>query len=309
MNDTTATKKTARPASTDSETVVETGRKPFLPIATVEQRLGDLGRQLPVGVPVAGRYQRDFTLRKFTFEQERLIGEARSRIRGLTIGRYVSEIMSVLVKSVGPHDFDAMEPRQRIFTINQMQLGDVQVMYLWARIDSVGSELAMSLACPSCRHKYDFVANLNDLDVKSLQGDAEVDLEFDFDLRDGIEIAGATRNWLRCGPVTWGALDVPGVNSENALANPATREAAIIRGAVHGVDGMPGPYALLRGDIGQLSKWDKEGLISVLTDRMFGPNMVVDDECPVCQEELYQMMPWTFETFFTRSSRSIAKRS
>lgn len=281
----------------------EPERKPLVELDTKMVQLGELGPRLPIGITVAGKYQRNFELVPFRFKQERAIGNARARIRGLTVGRYVMEILSVLAKSIGPHNIEGMNSKERLLTIGMMHLGDVQMMYVWARLEAIGQELPMSLECPTCRYKYEFTANLNDLDVLILNPDEETDLEFDYELRDGLEVRGEVRHWIRCGPVAWAALDIPDVSHENALANPATRESAVIRGAVKGVEGIDGPVTLTRGDIDGFSKWDKEGLIVVLADRMPGPRLIVEDECPKCQADLFQMMPWTFETFFTRSSR------
>jgi hypothetical protein len=263
--------------------------------------LRELGQNLPVGMISGDHYERSFATRPFRLKEEKQIGEFRGRARGLTAGRLVSEILATMCTHIGTADFNSMKHNERLLHISRMYLMDVLYVYFYLRINALGGEIPISIVCPSCRHPFNVKTDLNDLDVRVLEDGTQVDLSFDYELRDGIEIRGKEGKVLTVGFIPWQAMDVPDLEGESGL-NPANRDAALLKAGIQKVNGEP--ITMLDTDVDNLTLYDKAGLMDTMTEAILGPVLMVEATCPRCTQLAFQPIDWSYDSFFKRSSRS-----
>jgi len=275
----------------------------------IKTTIGEYGQQLPIGFRESGSYNRHFALRAFRFAEEEVIGEIRAKAKGITLGRLVAEILGVLIKEVGPYDFGSMKTLDKVSILNGMHYGDVMYMYLWARLEAIGPEVPFVLDCPLCRTRNRGVGDMNDLDVTVLDEEAgEEELRvIGHELKHGMTIRGEARHRISIGPMRWAALDTRRLSGSSVL-NDAVREITVIRSSIDGAEGVEGSLVLSDTEIRTISKYDKEQLHAVINDKMAGPILIIEHVCEGCGETLYQVMDWTYDSFF-RSSRFAAGKN
>ena len=263
--------------------------------------LKELGYQLPTGIVDGNRLCRDIVVRPFKFEQEKKINEIRKE-RGLTLGRMMAEVLAVICVRLGVHNFEQMGHDQRVLAILRMDMMDVLYTYLIIRHDALGDRFDARVICPNCRSEFDIVADLGDLDVSILDSDTPVNLSYIYELRDPIKVRGKDCRELKLGQVALMALDSPGMTS---TLNTAMRDAAVLKGAVYGVDCFGNDaITLTDDDLDQLSLFDKAELMDLIGSNIHGPRMIIETDCERCSTHISQPIDWSYDSFFSRSSRS-----
>lgn len=274
---------------------------PTHPVLMSVTTLGQLGSQLPVGVvnPGIGKRVKPFRLRQFRMKQEKELGELRENGRGMSFGKFVSEVMAKMVQTVGHHTFDSMGEKERKLVLAQMTMADVLYMYVWLRHEAMGADepVVLPVTCPGCRHMFQVDADLGTLEVRTVPAEA-LDLRRTASLRDGLTIHGKQCSNLWLDAVPWRMADSP------AFMRPGEREALVINHSIVGAEGVDlNPFLMTDAELDEMTKFDLEGLMRDIDDNSPGPIMVVKSNCPACKSEVGRMIDWGYDSFFSRSSR------
>ncbi|GAG31579.1 unnamed protein product, partial [marine sediment metagenome] len=238
--------------------------------------LGELGLRLPIGILQDGHYHREFTIRPMKSKYERQINEIRRKVRALTVGRMVAEVLAFMCPSIGPHDLEGMKKGGALVAIGKMDLMDVLYAYVMIRVESLGHDLELVLNCPNCRNQADVITDLRDLDVLVLDTEDEADLSYSYEMKKPFEIRKTNITELACDQVFWNAYDVPGM--EGAF-NPTIKEYALIRGSIRKAKEINGHIVLTEAEMDELSVLDKTHLVAEIDDRLAGPRMVIEMNC------------------------------
>jgi hypothetical protein len=262
--------------------------------------LAEWGKQLPIGVQEGDRFLKDFDLVPLDWKLDREIGRSWSKRREqLTLSDYVGTILAHTVTDIGGQDITKFKLPKRLLIFNQMYQADVFYVYAYLRLISMGNEMKISsVQCPSCSHRFEYIADLSTLEVVTIDNPADMIKEIK--LRDGFEMAGEQRFTLKVKPPKWNMLG----SAFPTTLNEADMFAAMLMNATHEIEGMPDGAALTEQQVSQFSKYDVEVCHEALDEVIAGPRWEVEGECPKCEEPFFEVIDWTYDRFFAHSSRS-----
>lgn len=258
-----------------------------------ETTLGVLKNHLPIGI--SDRPKRDFTFRNWTLEQEKKISEFRKANR--SHGAFVNKVLCYMLESLAGEDFNTADDGRKQLMLNQMSLMDVLYMYIYLRYDQLDSGIRLHVTCPACgKVNKDFVADMNGLDVKTIDGkDAplqELVLKKPFELeKTKVEIIKVRRT-------PWDAMEkaTDEVTTNNGKMMELIFDHSIV--GINNEEGFTDIQALLKN----LHKKDFERLSALMVKHNAGPSLIVHDNCKFCGSEFYQQLDWSYDSFFGASS-------
>lgn len=266
----------------------------------VMKTLGELGPSLPVGVLSGKSRVRPFRLRKYKMKQEKALAELRDSYKG-SPGKFVCDVLSMMLQTVGPHNFDMMKDGERQNAINQLTMPDVLYIYLYMRLEALGADspVVMTVECPRCHTRFNWYGDLSTLDVKVVPDDTGPLTRW-YTLHEPIMMRGKTVSKLLLGPILWERF------SRKEFSMAASQQNSAILASICGADGIDLPHGSLvavDGDIDDLDKFDIAGLIADIEANTPGPQIDVIPECPNCKLSWKIMLDWSWDNFFRRSAR------
>lgn len=271
------------------------------PAAFVTKTIAELGSNLPVGIGIAGAPRvRPFRVRPYKMKQEKALARLRDEAKGNSIGTFVADALSLMLQTVGPHNFDTMKDGERQLVINQMCMPDVLYMYMYLRYAALGDEpVVMLVRCPSCSTEYRWYGDLGSMDVKVVESET-ADLTRPYELRDEMQFRGKTATKLKLGLIKWDTFGRP------EFQNRGSMQGAAITASIVGVDGfdtIPGTFQVSLDELDDMSKFDMSGLTRDIENNTPGPQLDITPECPACQHKQRMMLDWGWDSFFARSAR------
>lgn len=264
-----------------------------------KQTMADLGATLPIGIPSPdGTLSKGFKLRPFRLKEERELSILREKRHSppLTLGRFVSHVLAMMVEQVGPHNLQVMSEPERLLLFGSMAMPDVMYMYLQLRKESMGDDVAFKAACGRCKHEWDFTASLSTLEVRVVAAIKEVASAHT--LVSGFPYKGEVRKVVKLGVPSWNTMEAQDVTNEGAM------KMAIIQAAITGMEGVkqeeftPLPPTILD----EMTKRDAEVLAKVISERTPGPQLAVEADCPKCSHHMNHAINWSYDSFFSASS-------
>ena len=126
--------------------------------------LRELKNRLPIEV---GGKEQYFTFRDWTFKEEEYIAKAKTKFS--TIGRFISDVLSMMLVQVGDESFEKKDQNEKILFMNRQPMGNVLYMYMYLRYDQLGEELRLTFKCPFCNTDInDFVVINNGRNIRNL---------------------------------------------------------------------------------------------------------------------------------------------
>lgn len=269
----------------------------------IKTKLGELGSRLPIGVEVNKKLIKDIASRPWRFKEEKELGAYRDENKGLTLGAFISHMMSMMMTKIGPHNFSepitkATAP-ERSLIVNQLYLGDVLYMYGYLRKVCLGKDVHSVIPCPFCELKNERILNLDELDVFVVDDPSRLIQEVE--LYDGVKIFGELRKKLKVRPPTWMIMQ----NQDMFGDNLALRTGLLINECVVGAEGIEGnnPIVIIENDMDEMSKMDIELLSATIEDTP-GPKMAVELDCARCRQQSLQIIDWRYDAFFSSVSQS-----
>lgn len=263
--------------------------------------MGDLGRELPVGIPgPGGKREKALSFKRWTALDDRIIGEWVDGNKSRPHGELVQFILNRFLVAFGPHsDFQALPEGKRGLALAQATAGDVLYTWLALRSSALGDEIGLDIGCPTCRGRFSFAGSLADLDVV-VPEDGEV-LRWEVELKDGLEYLGATRHRVTLRPFLWGIYrDAAGLRGEGAM------KLRVLHGSIVGVDGFDGDVVVPESALEALSKRDFNALSTAVAERTVGPVMALAGVCPHCRGKWARSLPWVYDPFFSELRSSLS---
>jgi len=263
-------------------------------------------------IDTSGKYHKDILVRAWKLREERELGTLVKHQQSARFGQYVAIVLAHMCTQLGHHDFGSKVVKdkivnkkllsERLAIVNDMYMGDVLFAYLWLRVQSMGTELPIQLSCPRCREKIPFKADLDSLEVRSV--DRVEDSEWRYKLATPIEIRNQEIVDLLIRPPRWSALKSAGSDGGNF----GELKASMIHSSVYAAGDME-PLPLAPHEFDELTKLDFETLTADIDAQSVGPDLMVELDCSACSRQIRTSIEWASEDFFGVSSRSTAMRS
>ena len=281
-----------------------------LPSCVERKTLGELGNRVPIGFfsPTdINKRLREFAFTKWTFKEERRIAAIKQQ---MTKQRRGPLFITKMLIEMSEHIFNV--PVKQI-QIEQQQLGfvgqffwcDVLYMYFFFRNFAIGKEVNMEIECPVCSKRFTYAANIESLTVRTLKEGASInDLSQKVELDQGFFYKDKHYKNLYIAPTRWFSM----MNStDGTLQDESVMKEMFIKSSVTGINepyeqGFFWDNTILE----QLYKYDFEKLYQEIIKNNLGPELFISVRCPEpsCNEVLYRVLDWSYDSFFTILSRS-----
>lgn len=269
--------------------------------------LAELGSNLPVGFTSPQGRVRPFRCRPFRMKEERSLAKMKDEGKGSTLGKFVADVLATMIQTIGPHNFDAMKPNDKMVLLSQMTTADVLYMYMYLRYDAMGpdSPVEMNVKCVKCSTQHIWRGDLGSLEVRKVPDDIP-SMDYQYKLRDPIAVRGKPRDTLVLSPMNWSVFMRPEYN------DAGKRETQAVLGSIVGIDGIDAPrgtFRLADAELEEMTKYDLSGIKAQIEERTPGPQMVVRPICPACGFEMAMMLDWGYDSFFSRSAQRTPGRT
>jgi len=260
--------------------------------------LAKLGPTLPIGIYGSdGKLHRDLRHSKWVLKHDKLISRLRREYQAANQFMWASVVVAAMYEQIGHHNMSDMKLEQKLAIISGMFFGDVMYAYMWLGRNTIGGNILLNLPCNRCFKIIEkFPADLDTLEVM-VCSDPTIE-RWSHDLNEPLTMGEMKIHSLELGPPMWSPLETAG--DEEGLSEAETK-AALIQGALQPVDGMQVTEEML--DEG-LTKPDFEDLVTGINDNHIGPNLKVEDNCPLCKRDFVSAIDWSYDSFFGASSRS-----
>lgn len=264
-----------------------------------KKTMKELGPNLPMGFRnSSGDYIKNLSSKTWTMKTEKEIGKLRDKIKGENIARYITMILSEMCRTIGPHNFAEKDLAEKNIIIGQMLSGDVFYAYMWLRKEAMGSDLKLKIKCANCGDEFELYADLDTIETNCVKDLS--DLQFEYELRNPIEIRSKSVKKFLLGPMIWSTYEMM---NRVSLKNIGMAKEGIILGSIKKCDGLDGDIVLLESEIDELSKYDVENIIQLISDYSIGPDMSIEGVCEKCGSEFTHGIDWSYDNFFGISSR------
>ena len=258
--------------------------------------LAELGARLPIGV--GPTLEKDFGVRVWKTKDERELGQKKKSAK--RFGEFVTVVLGHMLSSLGGVAFGPeLDANQRALMFSNMYVADVLYAWLYLRREAIGPTLDLRVTCPRCPDtKFQFAGDLNSVEIGTV--DSLDDLTWTYVLKHPIEVRKKRVESFQVRTPTWGHI-------KDFIGDPNTSLAKLlaVRSAIIGVNGESAPVRLTENELDELSKVDFEGIFAGFSSptEFLGPNMAIEVECPSCMHPLFQPIDWTYDGFFSISSR------
>lgn len=267
--------------------------------------LKELGNKLPHGIVKDGKLYKNFEVSDWGWEEELRIGELKKSVSENDPVSQVSVVLKSMLISVGPHeDFQNKSDAEKDIIIGNMTMADVFYAYFWLRRQCIGYVLPFEVHCSKCSESYKFNANIDTLEVKTV--DKPEDALWEYKLEYPVKIRDTIVTYLSMGPNNWFYLSSLERSPKGVNAGKLKR--AMFLGSVFEY-GELGKVPLAESEINGMRKIDIEGLIADINELAVGADMVISGQCPKCTVPFEHSIQWWSESFFTRPSSPDRERS
>lgn len=259
--------------------------------------LNEHGPNLPIGFG-EGK-SRSIAFKVWNLKREKQVGEIQRKSgNNIGAGEWVSILLSEMVTQMGPHDFNKLNTAEKRLIINQMYMPDVMFAYCLLRYEAMGNELGTDLECPFCGNKFSTNADLNTLDIRSVE--KVEDKNWIFELKRPINIRGKDRKTFVMGPTRWATVEQAKLGKR---INPGKFKSLMISKSIQSIDDES--IILSDNDLDEMTKLDLERLISDIDKNGLGPDLSIETLCTDerCERQFRTSLDWGYDSFFTVSSK------
>lgn len=262
--------------------------------------LQELGPALPVGTRVGGgKLVKTLDTRVWTTRQEKVLSKFKKP--NMNIAQHVGLVLGTMCSEFGGNAWAMPEKpsdlNERRLAIAGATMGDVLYAYCYMRREAMGNIIKMNVTCPTCGHKFVFPADLNTLEVVSIEHpDA---LDWVYTMKVPVEIRNKKVTSLRMGPTLWHSMEM----AAGGVINDTASKIAVLRGAIVGFNDDPAVIQMTESDLDDFHKKDLEGACDELNDAFVGPKMALDGDCEKCTRAFHHPIDWRYDSFFSSSSR------
>jgi hypothetical protein len=278
--------------------------------------LRELGASLPIGTndPATGKLVKSMAHRRWSLKTEKMLGKLRDTNRRETHARFASMVIGALYEQLGGVHIEFDEPNgkqhrakspwfQTLANLGQMWFGDMMYAYIYLRRECLSHELDMDLMCPNCQTKQPFTADLNSLEVRTVE--KLEDCYWDYTLRDPFQVRGKACDVIKFGPSRWSAIES---SDGSGQFDVGAAKSTIITSAIAEIAGHQ-EIIVVEGELEEMSKRDLEEIIAGLETHSVGPELAIESHCERCKNDFRTAFDWTYDAFFKASGRSEARRN
>lgn len=265
--------------------------------------LGELGANLPIvrrmadGKPIEAR---NFSFLEWDMATEEKIADIKKNAK--SAGQFVNAMFGLMLDQFCGQDFQSKSKEDKLITINQLEFSNVMYLYIYLRVEELGDEMRLDVACPHCsKLNKDYRCSLNSLDVDVKDPDHEHKKVYD--LRKPIELNGKMVTALEIDVAKWSFME----SAEPEIAeNEAKMKALLFRSSIVGA--FEGEGKRFEGFVDQesivkkIKKVDIEKLALTIAENNCGPKMVISGDCVHCKKEWFKPLNWSYDYFFDSSS-------
>ena len=290
------TNKKANAKKTESKDTESTSSEPYK-----KMTLKELGPNFPVIRRDAnGKIieNRSFSFIEWDMAMEELISELREKSENT--GKFVNQMFGELLDNFEGEDFQSKNDGQKTLAIKKLEFPNVMYMFIYLRVEELGTDLRMDLTCPRCKKAIkDFIADLNTLEVHVK--DKEHQRLRTYELKKPIALGDKVITKLKYDVSTWSCLEDA---TEDISDNDGKMKRLMFESSICGVEDENGPvdHVDRKSVIGKLKKADIEKCIRDVVENNAGPSMLLKGDCPHCKAEFYKALEWRYEYFFDSSS-------
>lgn len=262
--------------------------------------LKELGPVLPMGLEVNGELKRNLETKRWTFKEEKKLGELKKDEKGEGMGRYVTKLISSLFKTFAGLDFEKISLEEKILRLSQAWGGDIFYAYCWLRYKTLGNILRLNLKCSRCKKDFIFDVDLGTIEVS--YADKIEPFTFDYELEEPFEIRKQKVKGFKIQPPKWNMYEKTTELGEFTKGEGQIKQ-SLIHNCIYGLIGEEKQIILMQEELDEMTKIDIEKLSSKIDDVNLGPDMSVDAVCSNCKYEFKSMISWGYDNFFGVSSR------
>lgn len=192
------------------------------------------------------------------------------------IGRLVTRLLANCVIRIGTLEKSGMKPAKWEQIMQELYLGDRDLLMMEIRKFTYGGEVEVPFQCPSCKNQGKHVLEWNEIEIKPLSGTPS---SIAFDLKKGARTADGER-------IMEGTLRMPTGQDQELLDGIARKNlgqanTALITRCVTSL----GDIKLSATTFKELSVADREAIVTAISENNFGPDFKREIECPVCSEK------------------------
>ena len=267
--------------------------------------LKDLGPNLPVSTKLKNEFVKD---RSFSFlEWDMQLEEELSRLlnKSKNIGIFINQMLCKLLDNFCGIDFQSLKDHEKTLIINQLEYVNVMYMYIYLRVEELGSDLSVSMQCPICKKEIkNYIFDLNTLDISCKDKDHKRLHEYTLVKPITYKVNDVSKiiTGFNVDITKWDVLE--GLNTVKNFNNSTLKKRMFFSAIVDVLDssGVIQDFVDKKTVIEKLKKVDIEKLLSLVTENNAGPSMVTEIECPHCGNELEKILEWRYEIFFGNSS-------
>ena len=260
------------------------------PASAVTIPLKELKNKFPI--EVGGKIDQFFTFRDWTFKEEEYIAKAKTKFD--TIGRFISDVLAMMLVSVGDEDFSKKDKAEKILFMNQQPMGNVLYMYIYLRYDQLGEELRLTFKCPFCNADItNFVADIGDLDIDCKFGKFEEVVNYKLKKPITLDVGEQLVETLKVGIAKWDIME----KNDGSSNDEATMKRYSYKNSIVGAEGITG-FVNLDEITGKLQKRDIEHLGIAISKHNGGPSVQAEVECKKCNNTFWKQIDWSYDHFF-----------
>jgi len=280
--------------------------------------LQELGPRFPIGFVANAGLEKAFQLRPYKGKIDRLLGlwkqaNGQKYSEDSMMTRMVAKLVSLLCEQAGSraNAFDEngdSTPATELW-VHQWNLADVIYMYVYARVQALGTSLQVPCMCenPKCKKTSVGDFDLNTLEVRVAESVEDTfmwyDLKEPIQSRDGKKILS-----FKIEPIKWATLTKPGiVGSMDAEIDIVSLQDSIIAinkhlKTTHNGETLDGiPYQVVPSEIDELGKADLTILNKQVAEMSLGIDVHTEVTCPHCAYPIFNPLNWDYSYFFGTS--------
>lgn len=260
---------------------------------------------LPIGVARedSGELVKQVSFIPWGWGEEKAIAKSKEDAsETLTMTQEITQVMIRLIKTWGPFDLQNLDLAERELRLRNSFFGDVWTAYAKLRIEAMGELLNFAFICPQCRNRFEYEADLRDLDIYVAEIGELKEAIRRYHVAPPMRIGGELCSYVDIRPMKWEvAHNLPG----DLLGSDDPRfRAMAFQDSIIGAEGIEthGAALLVEERLESLRKIDIERLSTMVDDMAGGPDLATDVKCPKCKFEFRAFGDWRYDHFFGSSS-------
>ena len=266
--------------------------------------LKELDQDLPILPLLKGEKNKFEKERSFSFlEWDMKLEEEFAKLQeeNISQGQLVNKILCRLLDQYCGRDFQKLSDNEKMLIINQEYFANVIYMYTYLRVEELGHELILNVACPYCKkevNKYECDLRTMDVDCK----DKENKRVHEYNLKKPILYKGKVITGFKYDLAKWDFIE--GIKADKNLSNTLFKKRMFYSSIVGFLDskGLIETFIDKKEVIDKMKKYDIEKFLIVISENNGGPSMVTQVDCPHCSNTFQKIIDWSYQNFFGISS-------